>query len=187
MNTPEQFSLLPVPPFCPLLPPHGSAAETALHDLLERDLTQIDWLAERKGWRLAAAVKSLDYLGWEPQSIMVQSAGWPNPIARYSLPPKAKQAAHTMRQTGAGAGLLEIIKGMAQALNSADAWEHEKRIKGFCMVLEQAACIYLADASNQIDSARVKVSEHRRAFMVNIQSDARLHLYSRYAVFDGDV
>ena len=89
----EQLSFLPPPPFCLSLPPGGSAAETALHDLLARDLTQIDWLNECKGWRLSAAVKQLGYLGWEPCSIMVQHPGWPNPIASYSLPTKAKQAA----------------------------------------------------------------------------------------------
>ena len=89
----EQLSFLPPPPFAPSMPPVGSAAETALHDLLARDLTQIDWLSERKGWRLSAAVKQLGYLGWEPRSIMVQHPGWPNPIASYSLPTKAKQAA----------------------------------------------------------------------------------------------
>ena len=98
----EQLSFLPPQPFCPILPPHGSAAEQALIDLLARDLTQIDWLNERKGWRLSAAVKSLDYLGWEPQSIMIQHSDWPNAIARYSLPAKAKQAATGLMRGGAG-------------------------------------------------------------------------------------
>ena len=100
MTTHEQIPMFEGPAFCPLMPPCGSAAETALNDLLARDLTQIDWLNERKGWRLSAAVKSLGYLGWEPRSIMVQHPGWPNAIARYSLPPKAKQAAVLMRQQG---------------------------------------------------------------------------------------
>ncbi len=100
MSTPEQIPMFEGPAFCPLMPPSGSAAETALNDLLARDLTQVDWLNERKGWRLAAAVKSLDYLGWEPVSIMVQHPGWPNAIARYSLLPKAKQAIAAMRQGG---------------------------------------------------------------------------------------
>ena len=99
----EQLSFLETPEFCPILPPHGSAAEQALNDLLARDLTQIDWLNERKGWRLSAAVKSLGYLGWEPISILVQHPAWPNPIARYSLSMKAKQAAYTLRQGGAHA------------------------------------------------------------------------------------
>ncbi len=99
----EQNELFDLPAFCPILPPAGSAAETALNDLLARDLTQIDWLNERKGWRLSAAVKSLDYLGWEPDSILIQHPEWPNAIARYSLPAKAKQAAAAMRQGGASA------------------------------------------------------------------------------------
>ena len=99
-GTGEQLSFLPAPIFCPSLPPVGSAAETALHDLLARDLTQIDWLTEGKGWRLSAAVKSLDYLGWQVQSNMVQHPGWPNAIARYSLSQKAKQAAALRQQGG---------------------------------------------------------------------------------------
>lgn len=99
----EQIPMFEGPAFCPILPPKNSAAETALNDLLARDLTQIDWLNECKGWRLSAAVKALDYLGWEPKSIMVQHPAWPNAIARYSLPEKAKQAAFTLRQGGASA------------------------------------------------------------------------------------
>ncbi len=56
----EQNELFDLPAFCPILPPRGSAADTALNDLLARDLTQVDWLNEGKGWRLAAAVKDLD-------------------------------------------------------------------------------------------------------------------------------
>ena len=99
----EQLSFLPTPEFSPLLPPHGSAAEKCLYDLLERDLTQIDWLKSGHGWRLAAAVKELDYLGWEPKSIRVKCNGWARPIARYSLHERAKQAAFTLRK-GGGAG-----------------------------------------------------------------------------------
>lgn len=96
----EQLSFLPPVPFCPLLPPHGSAAEQALYDLLERDLTTPDWIAEGKGWRLAAAIKELGYLGWEPISILVLSDGWRKPIARYSLHAKAKQTFYAMRKRG---------------------------------------------------------------------------------------
>lgn len=100
MNAPEQLSFLPTPEFCPILPPVHSAAAQALDDLTKRDLTQLEWLEDGKGWRLAAAVKELGYLGWEPQSILVKCNGWGNPIARYSLHAKAKQAAYTMRQQG---------------------------------------------------------------------------------------
>ena len=99
----EQLSFLPTPEFSPLLPPHGSAAEQCLYDLLEHDLTQPDWLASGNGWRLAAAVKELDYLGWEPQSIRVHHPARKRPIARYSLLPKAKQAAYTLRNAGGAA------------------------------------------------------------------------------------
>jgi hypothetical protein len=83
----EQLSFLPDEPFFACLPPKGSQAETALFDLLECDLMQRDWLGEGlgKGWRLAAAVKELDYLGWQPKSIRVGRE------ARYSLPQAAKE------------------------------------------------------------------------------------------------
>lgn len=96
----EQSELFDLPAFCPILPPGGSAAEQALNDLLVRDITQIDWLESGNGWRLAAAVKQLDYLGWEPQSIRVQCNGWGRPIARYSLTQRAKKAAFTLHQGG---------------------------------------------------------------------------------------
>lgn len=97
----EQNELFDLPAFCPILPPRGSAAETALNDLMARDLTQIDWITEGKGWRLSAAIKQLAYLGWMPDSIMVLCTGWGRKIARYSLPAKAKQTAALMRQGGA--------------------------------------------------------------------------------------
>jgi hypothetical protein len=53
--------------------------------------------------------------------------------------------------------------------------------------MEQAACLYLADASNQIKSTRAKLTERRRAFMPTIQGDARNNAFSSYAVFNGDV
>lgn len=99
----EQLSFLPDAPFFPLLPPHGSAAEQALYDLAERDITTPDWISEGKGWRLAAAVKALSYLGWEPKSVLVLCNGWGKPIARYSLPAKAKQTLYSMRQQGGAA------------------------------------------------------------------------------------
>jgi hypothetical protein len=103
----EQNELFDLPAFCPILPPANSAAARALADLCAADLTQIDWLRDGKGWRLAAAVKELDYLGWQPRSILVRCNGWERPIARYSLLPKAKQAAHTLRNRGGGAHASE--------------------------------------------------------------------------------
>jgi len=99
-TTPEQLPLLPEPPFFPLMPTAGTYADLALNDLLARDLTQIDWLNDGKGWRLAAAVKELGYLGWESISIRVDTPSRRRPIARYSLPQKAKQFVAAMRQGG---------------------------------------------------------------------------------------
>lgn len=96
----KQLSLLPEPPFFPLMPPAGTYADIALQDLLARDVTQIDWLAEGKGWRLAAAVKKLGYLGWEPESVPVHAPSRRRAIALYSLPAKAKQFVASMRQQG---------------------------------------------------------------------------------------
>lgn len=103
----EQNELFDLPAFCPILPPANSAAAQALADLCAGDVTQIDWLRDGKGWRLSAAVKELDYLGWEPVSVLVQSEGWPRPIARYSLHTRAKQAAHTLRNRGGAAHASE--------------------------------------------------------------------------------
>lgn len=96
----EQNELFDLPIFCPILPPVNSAAAQALNDLCAGDLTQIDWLKNGRGWRLSAAVKELDYLGWEPQSIRLKCNGWDRPIACYSLPPKAKQAFYMLRHGG---------------------------------------------------------------------------------------
>lgn len=88
----EQLSFLPDEPFFACLPPKGSRAETALFDLMQRDLMQRDWL--HIGWRLAAAVKELDYLGWKPKSIRIGRE------ALYSLPQTAKAFHHRMRNRG---------------------------------------------------------------------------------------
>ena len=96
----KQTSFLPEPEFCPILPPVHSVAYRCLADLLERELTHLDWIQEGKGWRLSAAVKELDYLGWEPTSIRVKCQGWTRPIARYGLSLRAKQAAAALHQGG---------------------------------------------------------------------------------------
>jgi hypothetical protein len=93
----KQLSFLPTPEFCPILPPAHSAAAVALDDLLRRDISQVDWLREGKGWRLAAAIKELGYLGWEPKSILVLCRGWSKPIARYSLGATAKRTVFALR------------------------------------------------------------------------------------------
>lgn len=99
----KQLSFIEEPDFVPLLPSPGSDAEQALNDLCQGVLTQIDWLNAGKGWRLSAAIKQLDYLGWEPNSVMKKCGGWRRPVAHYSLHQKALQAAYTLRnKNGAG-------------------------------------------------------------------------------------
>lgn len=98
----EQLSFLPTPEFCPILPTAGSQPAQALEDLVNGDITQLDWLQPNpvKGWRLSAAVKDLDYLGWEPISTRVNRGG-KRRIALYSLSAKAKAAYFTMTKGAA--------------------------------------------------------------------------------------
>lgn len=96
-----QDELFERPDFCPIMPPRGSAAWTALVDLLERDsLNHIEWINEFKGWRLSAGVKSLNYLGWNVLSEMRKCKHWPRAIAFYSLSKQAKQAAASFLKGG---------------------------------------------------------------------------------------
>lgn len=100
-GTSEQLSFLPEPAFCPKSPNPNSAEYVALVALLEGELTQIEWLKLGMGWRLAAAIKELDYLGWEPESILLKREGWTKPIAVYQLPVKAKRLVKQLQSRGA--------------------------------------------------------------------------------------
>lgn len=86
----EQAELFELPKFSPTLPPANSHAQKALSDLLRQDLTQLEWLTWGRGWRLSAAIKELNYLGWKVISFKVKHHGWLKPIARYSLSAQAK-------------------------------------------------------------------------------------------------
>ncbi len=94
----EQAEMFDRPVFCPLLPPKNSTTEQVLFALMARDLKQFEWLMAGYNWRLAAEIKELDYLRWEPISIRVKVNGWGRKIARYSLSPKAKQVAFALYQ-----------------------------------------------------------------------------------------
>jgi len=64
--------------------PNSRAADT-LRDLLAGNrLRQSERL--EIGWRLAAEIKELDYLGWPVVSVPVRVEGRRRPIAEYSLP-----------------------------------------------------------------------------------------------------
>ena len=68
-------------------PKKDTKAGIALADLLTGAvITQPDWLSRGVGWRLAAAVKELGYLGWPVRSMRISWPGSSRPIAAYKLP-----------------------------------------------------------------------------------------------------
>ena len=82
----QQRELFKKPRARPQCPTKGSKAWLAVRDFASiGTLTQPDWLDMGRGWRLAAAVKELDYLGWRVMAAWVQPEGFPAPIKRYSL------------------------------------------------------------------------------------------------------
>jgi hypothetical protein len=84
----EQLSFLPPPPFSPTLPNEKTLRFIALRAMSKAPITQIDWLKFRHGWRLAAIIKDLNYLGWQISSERQLSDG--KSIAIYSLSEEAK-------------------------------------------------------------------------------------------------
>ena len=109
----EQLSFLPTPPFCPSLPPADTNSEKALIDLIERPrLMQIDWVRERKSWRLSAAIYDLNQLGWE-----VKSHRSDRGQAIYTLSAKAKQTAYRLfRESGRALAIAELQKSSQKGL-----------------------------------------------------------------------
>ena len=89
----EQLTFLPAPEWNPIMPEFGTNAYLALVDLTQTPLTQPDWLAMGRGWRLAAAFKDLDYLGWPLDSEWVRPNGRVRPIKRYRLKPEGMRLA----------------------------------------------------------------------------------------------
>ena len=97
----EQLSFLPRAELSPAMPSAYSKAWLALLDMTHGPLTQIDWLRMRRGWRLSAAFKELDYLGWPVDSEWVLAEGCPNPIKRYYLLPEGLSIAGDRLKGGA--------------------------------------------------------------------------------------
>lgn len=97
----NQDELFERPDFCPIPPSKGTAAWAALVDLLERGcLATPDWIETDRGWRLAATIKELGYLGWEPKSVRVKHSFRRNKIAEYSLHERARKAAESFLKGG---------------------------------------------------------------------------------------
>ncbi|HDR9064378.1 TPA: hypothetical protein QDB03_006069 [Burkholderia vietnamiensis] len=81
---PEQFELLPPPPFNPGWPNLGTLAFEVLRRLLTGErLTQPTFGTNR--WRLAAYVQTLKDLGWPVRSAPIHHPGRVRPIAQYWL------------------------------------------------------------------------------------------------------
>ncbi|WAL82778.1 hypothetical protein OYT13_24095 [Pandoraea sp. XJJ-1] len=92
----EQFELLPPPEFKPTWPVSDTLPAEALARLLTGErLTQPAFGTRR--WRLAAYVKTLDYLGWPIEREWVHTPGYSRPIKRYWLAPKTIMAALALR------------------------------------------------------------------------------------------
>lgn len=84
---PAQRELFKAPKKRPATPIRGTKAWLAMRDMVELGtITQPDWLNLGRGWRLAAAVKELAYLGWTIVATWVQPEGYQSPIKSYRLP-----------------------------------------------------------------------------------------------------
>ncbi|MEV9633747.1 hypothetical protein ABZO35_04615 [Burkholderia pseudomallei] len=93
---PEQFELLPPPPFNPTWPASNTLpAETLARLLSGERLTQPAFGTSR--WRLAAYVMELKYFGWPVKSAPVHHPGRARPIAQYWLDNKTIMAVRAMR------------------------------------------------------------------------------------------
>lgn len=84
----EQLSFLPPIAFSPTFPKENSLSFIALKAMTKAPISQIDWLKLNLGWRLAAIIKDLNYLGWQVSSERQSSNG--KSIAIYSLSVRAK-------------------------------------------------------------------------------------------------
>lgn len=89
-NAPETAPLFTVdeapPSIEPQAPSRGTRAWMCLYDLLTvGTLNQCDYYGHRACWRLSAAVKALDYLGWPIKSVMDYHPKREHQIAFYTL------------------------------------------------------------------------------------------------------
>ncbi len=91
-----------LPPFAPRRPEPGTLPSEVLARLLTGErLTQVSFGFH--GWRLAAYIKELDYLGWPIRRCSVprpKSCGSGRPVKEYWLTPDTIQKARTLQQGG---------------------------------------------------------------------------------------
>lgn len=86
----KQLSLLPTAELCPSWPSEKSRENVALSLLFKGALNQLEWLRLGHGWRLAAVIKNLDYMGWRPVSNLI-SVGNQKNIASYEFPEEIRK------------------------------------------------------------------------------------------------
>lgn len=88
-TAPAEQMVLPevptVPPIEPAMPSKGSAAYTALVDLVQGPLTTLDWVRFRENWKLGDAMYCLKKLGWHWVAEDVVADG--RSCAQYTLSP----------------------------------------------------------------------------------------------------
>ena len=83
----EQLSFLPTPLFSAISPEIGTLQHRALRAMMQKPITQIDWLSSGNGWRLSAAINSLKNKGWNIKSERYIAND--KQIAIYSLSPES--------------------------------------------------------------------------------------------------
>ena len=89
---PEQFELLPHPPFNPIWPNEGTLAAKVNKQLLTgARINQFSFGTQF--WRLAAYVRTLKELGWPVRSSPIHHPNKANPIAEYFYTPDTIAAA----------------------------------------------------------------------------------------------
>lgn len=88
-TAPEQLSLFPQPPFCPIWPKHGTLADRALGILMDGHLIDHSEFESRtRSWRACAAIFMLRSLGWPVETIEIPSPTEQSPdrvVAHYRL------------------------------------------------------------------------------------------------------
>ena len=86
----------------PRTPKRGTRAWMCLYDLLALGtLNQCDYHGYRACWRLSAAVKELDYLGWKVHSVMDYHQKREYKIAFYTLDENLRDLAVEKMELGA--------------------------------------------------------------------------------------
>lgn len=84
--TGQQLAFWAEPLLNPIWPNEGTNAAKLLDELATRGpLTQIEWLALGRGWRLAAIAHNLNNMGWRLTEVRTHRRGCDVSISEYAL------------------------------------------------------------------------------------------------------